>query len=113
MTTPGQTRSGNRFPALPALILELPRKIGYALSGSSMKLIKKNLTPFLIFLILGLIIGTLTWGLLERLIALGGGNFSLNAGPVGFDLGVISLYIQFNPGSLLGAGGGVLLFRSL
>ena len=78
-----------------------------------MKLIRKNLTPLLIFLFLGLVIGTLAWGLLERLVALGGREFSLSVGPLGFDLGVISFYLRFNPGSLLGLAGAVLLFRNL
>ena len=78
-----------------------------------MKLIKKNLQPLLIFLFLGLIIGTLSWDILERLAAATGFPFSLSVGPLGFDLEVISFYFKVNLGSLLGAAGGILLFRSL
>jgi len=77
------------------------------------KLIKKNLQPFLIFLFLGLLIGTLSWDIVEMLIRMTGANFSLQAGPIGFDLEVISFYFKINPGSLMGAAGGILLFRSL
>ena len=63
--------------------------------------------------ILGLLIGTLTWDIIERLFALGGFSFSLSTAPLGFDLGVIRFYLRFNPGSFLGCGGGILLFRSL
>ncbi|MBI9101389.1 MAG: hypothetical protein JEY99_03160 [Spirochaetales bacterium] len=78
-----------------------------------MKLIKKNLNPLLIFIFLGLIIGTLTWDILERLIVLSGSGFSLTTHPIGFDLGVISFFIRFNPGSIAGITGSVLLFKSL
>jgi len=78
-----------------------------------MKLIKKNIKPLVIFIFLGLVIGTLTWEILEKLVALSGRSFSLGVGPVGFDLGAFSFYMRFNPGSLLGAGGGILLFRTL
>ncbi len=78
-----------------------------------MKLIKKNLQPLLIFIFLGLIIGSLGWDILERLIGMGSPGFTLSTGPVGFDLGVISIYLKFNPGSLAGIAGSVLLFKSL
>lgn len=78
-----------------------------------MKLIKKNLQPLLLLLFLGLLIGTLSWDILERLAAAAGLPFSLSVGPVGFDLEVISFFIRFNPGTFLGAAGGILLFRSL
>jgi hypothetical protein len=77
------------------------------------KLIKKNLQPLLLFIFLGLLIGTLSWDIIERLAATAGLPFSLSVGPVGFDLEVISFFIRFNPGTFLGTAGGVLLFRSL
>ena len=78
-----------------------------------MKLIKKNTRPFLLLLFLGLLIGTLTWDIIERLFAMGGIDFSLNTPPIGFDMGVIRFYLRFNPGSFFGCGGGIILFRSL
>ena len=38
----------------------------------TMKLTKKNTRPFLLLLFLGLLVGTLTWDIIERLFALGG-----------------------------------------
>jgi len=62
------------------------------------------------FLFLGLLIGTLGWDLLESIIAMAGGSLKLQAGPLGFDLGVVSFYLRINPGSLVGCAGGVLFF---
>ena len=59
------------------------------------------------------VVGTLAWGLLERLLALGGATVDASVGPIGFDLHVISLYFRFNPGSILGLITGALIFRSL
>ncbi len=80
---------------------------------AGVKLVKKNLTPFVTILVLGLIIGTLAWDILERIFAAAGLPFSLSTGRIGFDLDVIAFYIRINPGSFLGAAGGVLLFRAL
>lgn len=79
-----------------------------------MKLIKKNIPPLIILISLGLIIGTLAWGILDRLIShLTGKIFDLSVGPIGFDIGVLKFYIMVNPGSILGSLGGGLLFRSI
>ncbi len=78
-----------------------------------MKLSKKNLTPLVTIIIMGLVIGTLAWDVVERIFAAAGMPFSLSTGRVGFDLDVIAFYIRVNPGSFLGAAGGVLLFRGL
>jgi hypothetical protein len=77
-----------------------------------MKLIKKNLGAFVTLTVLGIVIGTLAWELLERIFAQAGLPFSLEAGPVGFDAGVLSLYIKVNPGSFIGAAAGILIFRA-
>lgn len=78
----------------------------------SMKLVKKHVGAFLLLIFLGMVIGTLAWFLVERIFAQAGLPFSLETGPIGFDIGLISFYLKINPGSFLGAVGGVLLFRS-
>ena len=78
-----------------------------------MKISKKNLKPFILIIFLGLIIGTLAWEIVERIISQSGYDLSLNTEPVGFNIGVISLYVKINIGSLLGTAGGALLFRSI
>jgi hypothetical protein len=78
-----------------------------------MKLIKKHVGAFLLLVLLGIFIGTLAWDIIERIFAQAGLPFSLETGPIGFDIGVLSVYMKINPGSFLGAAGGILLFRSL
>jgi hypothetical protein len=79
-----------------------------------LKLTGKTFRPLLLLIFLGTVIGTLAWGILERLIShLSARPFDLSVGPLGFDLGVLQFYIKINPGSLLGAAGGFFIFRSL
>ncbi len=78
-----------------------------------MKLTKKNRPTLVLIVFLGLLIGTLTWELLEQIIAFSGTALDLSIGPVGFDLEVIAVWIEINPGSFLGCVGGVLLFTRL
>ena len=78
-----------------------------------MKLTKKNTGAFLLILFLGLMIGTLSWEVLERIIGLFGREISLAVGPIGIDINVISLYIKINPGSFLGVLAGLLLFSRI
>lgn len=59
------------------------------------------LSPQLIFL-LSIVAGTLAWELLAAFLALGGIDLGLTTGPVGFDAGVISFFIEVNPGTFLG-----------
>ena len=75
-----------------------------------MKLSKKSRSVFLLILFLSLLIGTLSWEILERIIALTGRRMDLSIGPVGFDIGVLSLWLRLNPGSFLGTVAGILLF---
>lgn len=79
----------------------------------AMKLLKKHLGVFLLLIFLGLFIGTLAWFIVERIFTEAGLPFSLETGPIGFDIGVLSMSLEVNPGSLLGAAAGILLFRSL
>lgn len=78
-----------------------------------MKLTKKNSAPFAWIILLGLTSGTLVWELLERILSLVGVDFTLTAGPVGFDIGVLSVFLTVNPGSILGIAGGIVLFKRL
>lgn len=69
-------------------------------------------SPQLIFL-LAIIAGTLAWELLAAFLALGGIELGLTTGPVGFDAGVISFFIEVNPGTFLGLFIGYRLGRSV
>lgn len=78
-----------------------------------MKVTNKNLSKFIAFLVLCSVMGTLCWELIEVLFGLAGISFSLTAGPVGFDIEVLSVYIKINPGTPLGFAGGWLLFKRI
>lgn len=78
-----------------------------------MKYSKRSRPTLIRLLVLAGIAGTLGWELFMRLLALGGVVIDLSVGPVGFDLEVISLFIMVNPGTFLGAGAGLFLFRRL
>ena len=78
-----------------------------------MKLTTKTLGSFLLFLLLGLVIGSVAWEIVERLVNAAGLSLSLSIGPVGFDLRVLAVWVRLNPGSFLGAAGGIILWRSL
>ena len=80
-----------------------------------MKLNKRNLGTLLLLLCFGMLIGSLAWELLERLIHSLGSNFTLTLRePIRlFDLYVLALSLRANPGTLAGLAGGALLFRFL
>jgi len=78
-----------------------------------MKLSKKNRSFLFTFVGLGILIGSLTWELLERALSQAGFNLSLGIGPVGLDLAVFSFSLLINPGTLFGIAGSILLFRFL
>ncbi len=68
----------------------------------------------MVYLVLfGLVIGTLSWEILERVVAATGRNMNLTAGPIGIDLYVLAIWIRVNPGSFLGTFAGTLLFLKL
>ena len=50
---------------------------------------------------------------MTMVIATAGIDLSLEIGPVGFDLAVLSAHVVVNPGSILGVVGGILLFSAL
>lgn len=78
-----------------------------------MKFNKKNLGHLVLLLIMGLVIGTLAWELIAKILE----SFSIDAafaiGPVGFDINVLVFYIKINPGSVIGIITGILLFRRM
>ena len=78
-----------------------------------MKVTNKNLSKFIGFLVLCTVMGTLCWQLLEVLFSIAGVNFTLTAGPVGFNLDVLSIYVKINPGSPAGFAAGWLLFKRI
>ena len=78
-----------------------------------MKLTAKNLPAFLRVLVLCLVIGTLAWELVERLLELAGVSLDLSVGPVGFDIEVVALSVMANPGTLIAIVPAVLLFRRI
>ena len=78
-----------------------------------MKITQKYLKYIYLFIILGIVTGSLCWEILERLIGLSGINMNLSVGPVGFDISVLSVYLKINPGSFLGAAGGWFLIKKM
>ena len=78
-----------------------------------MKLTAKNTPVLTRILLLCLVIGTLAWEILERLLLLAGIALDLSVGPVGFDIEVVAFSVMANPGTLLGILPAVLLFRRL
>jgi len=61
----------------------------------------------------GVLIGSLAWEVLERILARFGVQPGLSLGPIGFDLDVLAFSLVLNPGTILGALGGLLLFHFL
>ncbi len=78
-----------------------------------MKLTAKNLPVFMRVTILSMIVGTLAWELVERLVELAGGVLDLGVGPIGFDAEVLAVWIEVNPGTLLGIVPAIVLLRRL
>ena len=78
-----------------------------------MKLTKKNLSTFILVCILGIVAGTLTWEVIERVLSQAGMVLELTTDPVGFDLSVLTVYVKINPGSIAGAVAGIFLFRHI
>ena len=76
-----------------------------------MKLSKRNVGPFFAILLGSMAAGTLGWELLARILSYADIALSLTVGPVGFDIKVLSIYMEVNPGSFLGVLGGIVIFR--
>lgn len=78
-----------------------------------MKLSAKTAPALIRFLGLGMVVGTLAWEVIERLLLLAGVEIDLSIGPIGFDVEVLALWLLVNPGSFLGLIPGALLFRRI
>jgi hypothetical protein len=78
-----------------------------------MKLNGKNLPVFIRLFFICVVVATIAWELIVRLLALGGVPLDLSLGPIGFDIQVIAFWIQMNPGTLLGIIPAIILFRRL
>ncbi len=77
-----------------------------------MKLNKRTMSTLLVLLFLFITVGTLSWELLERILATTGLQIDWSVGPIGFDLRVLALTMQLNPGSLAGILVAFRTFRS-
>ena len=71
-----------------------------------MKLLKKNLSIIIAFSIIGILIGSLSWEILERIINMisGNNNFTISIkNPIQLlDIYILSISFRANPGSLIG-----------
>lgn len=68
----------------------------------------KKKTKLLVYSTLaGCAAGTLLWEILEKILEVFGVLIDLTAGPVGFDIYVVSFFIRLNPGTVLG---GIIAF---
>ena len=67
-----------------------------------MKLSNRTASTFFALLLLGTLIGTFSWEILERLLAIASVPLDLRVGPLGFDTGVLSVRLMLNPGSFVG-----------
>lgn len=59
------------------------------------------ISPQLLF-VLSILSGTLGWEVIVSLLAIFGLSLELSTGPVGFDVRVISFYMEVNPGTFIG-----------
>ena len=78
-----------------------------------MKLNRRNVSTFVMILVLSVVIGTFTWEIIERLIALAGLPLDLRVGPLGFETGVLSLRMMVNPGTVIAVPAAFRIFRSI
>ena len=78
-----------------------------------MKLTKKNVNPLLLVVILCTLGGSFAWFIMEIIFESLGLQFSLSTGRIGFDLEIITLYININPGTVLGIAGGFFVFKAI
>ena len=76
-----------------------------------MKLAKKNLQPLFAVVALCALAGSLAWFILEIILSSAGIPFSFSTGKIGFDIEIISFYVNVNPGTVLGMGSGFFVFR--
>jgi hypothetical protein len=78
-----------------------------------MKLSARTLSSMLLLCLVGMVVGTLAWEVVERILGRVGVALDLSIGPVGFDLAVVAVQLRANPGSFIGLAAAALLARSL
>lgn len=78
-----------------------------------MKLNNRTKNILILLLFLGLFTGTLAWSVFERVLGLFDIDFTMQLGPLGFDISIVQFYIQMNPGTLLGLLSGLFIFKKL
>ncbi len=78
-----------------------------------MKLTARTLPLLGRIAVFSMLVGTLAWELVERLLALSGISLSIGVGPIGFDIRVIALTLIANPGTIVGLVPAIVLFRKL
>lgn len=78
-----------------------------------MNLSKKTVKHLIGFLVLGIFIGTISWFIIEETFRVFGYNIPLSTKKIGFDLFVISLYLNLNIGTLYGLLIGYIIFKKL
>ncbi len=72
---------------------------------------RKSLAAFFGLLLLGAIIGSLAWEIVERVVNVSGTPLSLSlSSPLSFDLHVVAMSFRPNIGTFLGAVAGIVLF---
>jgi hypothetical protein len=78
-----------------------------------MKLSGRNGSTLLWFVFLGMVIGSLGWEVVERVLSRFGIDLSLAVGPIGLNLAVVSFSLMVNPGTMFGILGSILLYRAI
>lgn len=78
-----------------------------------MKLTKKNMQPMILVIVLCTLCGSFAWFILEIIFAKAGLSFSLSTGKIGFDVEIITFYLNINPGTVLGLAAGFFVFKAI
>ena len=81
--------------------------------NAAMKLNSKTRGTFVAVLFLSLLIGTLVWEIIERLLAGFGVAIDLSVGPIGFDAHVLAVWVRANTGTAAAVYPGLRFFQSL
>lgn len=77
------------------------------------QLMKKKTRLAIYSVTAGCAAGTLLWELLQLVIRAAGFDLDLTAGPAGFDISVIAVYVRINPGTVAGGIGTWLFVRKM
>lgn len=77
----------------------------------SVKLNSKTRSTLFTILLLSMVIGTLAWEIVERVLSLIGLGVDLSVGPIEIDVYVLAVIVRPNPGTIVGLLPGITLFR--